>query len=315
MNDYEQMNLHTTTHENLKRAISDLKSYEDMNDAPDDAFDMLILELINSNLIAAGDIHGDEAEVAVASIGGDGWMALFTDMDEYRKAFPDFDIGAHKHSFKQYLEHVIKNDLHGIIINIMGDCFIMPKDGIGGFENLPDYDFSVENTYTSDEIKSIKESVDNSSLEKFIQNPANTARYEELFEEISSSTMLTLRLTREDCSHMMENGIISMETTGPLGVLYSERIGAKYAAAFTSDEKMLKVKTDRFKYSQVVDFAHMSKMLLAEDLDGMVINPGDENIILVREVLMEFEDIIYEKCHNPKMNSSVFYMFPLEGDS
>jgi len=55
----------------------------------------------------------------------------------------------------------------------------------------------------------------------------------------------------------------------------------------------------------------MSKMLLAEDLDGMVINPGDENIILVREVLMEFEDIIYEKCHNPKMNSSVFYMFPV----
>ena len=311
MNDYEQMNLHTTTHENLKRVISELKSYDDMNDAPRDVFEMLFLELINSNLIAAGDIHGDEAEVAVASVGKMGWMALFTDMDEYRKAFPDFDIGAHKHPFKAYVEHMIKCGLDGMVINIKGDCFVMPKDGVEGFENLPEYDFSTEGAYTSDEMKNMKDSIDNSSLEEFIQNPANTGRYEELFSEISSSTMLTLRLTREDCSHMMEDGIISMENTGPLGVLYLDRIGGKYAAAFTSDEKMLNVKTDRFRYSQIVDFAQMSKMLLAEDLDGMVINPGDENIILVREVLMEFEDIIYEKCYSPKMNSSVFYMFPV----
>jgi len=141
MNDYEQMNLHTTTHENLKRVISELKSYDDMNDAPRDVFEMLFLELINSNLIAAGDIHGDEAEVAVASVGKMGWMALFTDMDEYRKAFPDFDIGAHKHPFKAYVEHMIKCGLDGMVINIKGDCFSCRKTAWKDLKTCPNMTF------------------------------------------------------------------------------------------------------------------------------------------------------------------------------
>lgn len=303
------------SHENLKRAIAQLKSYKNMENAPEDAFNRVFYELYHSNLIAAGEIRGNKADVAVACGGNMQWMALYTDMDEFRKAFPKLDVSAHQHPFPQYVKYLFDCDLSGLIINIRGDYFALPTDVFEGIDYPLVYDFPADDSYTAKQIKSVKDSIDNSSLEKFIKNPKNVGKYEELFDEISSSTVLTLRLTQEDCSDMIDEGIISMEKTGPLGILYLEQAGGQYAAAFTSDEKMAKIKTTRHKYSQVVNFCQMTMYLLSEDLDGMVINPGDENIILTREVLMEFYMIIAETCHDPKMNSSVFYMFPVEGDS
>jgi hypothetical protein len=103
-----------------------------------------------------------------------------------------------------------------------------------------------------------------------------------------------------------------MLETGPLGFLYINDVGGKYATVYTSEEKISNVTTPFNRYSQIVNFSQMTNFILNEDMDGIIINPNSENIMLTRDVLLEYSDHLEETCNDCRLNSAIFHMFLME---
>ena len=61
-----------------------------------------------------------------------------------------------------------------------------------------------------------------------------------------------------------------------------------------------------------VNFVLLNQLILTDDLDGIIINPGSENIVLTRDVLLEFSSLIEMTCNNSKLNSGIMNMFTME---
>jgi hypothetical protein len=133
-------------------------------------------------------------------------------------------------------------------------------------KEFPEHRYSPDDGYTASELKSLRDSIDNGHLEEFIKNSSNIGRYEELFSEISDSTLLTLMVSRDDLDFMAEDGVISMVETDPKGFLYLDELGGKYATVYTSEDKIANVTTDLNKYSQLVNFSQLTNFILNDDL-------------------------------------------------
>ena len=302
----------TIRHEHLKEVISQLKNSLDMEKESEETFIRLFAELKHSCLLVAGNISGDEINMMVASIPSMKFGMLFTDMDEYRKVFPDFSAEVIEQPFEVYYEHLMKSNLDGFIINFKGDCFILPKDGLEDLGDMPQFLYSDEDSYTSAELKALKYSINNESLEEFIENPKNIGRYEELFDEISSSTMLTMMLSRDDLKDYEVDGVIRQDLSNPLGYLYVDKMGGDYATVYTSEEKMKCVDTDANRYSQIVNFSQLTNFALNDDMDGIIINPNSDNILLTRDTLLAFSPTLEKTCNDSRLNSAIFHMFMME---
>ena len=305
------MSKETITHENLRKVMAELQ--KDFENAPDEAYCRLFEEFKYSNLICAGEMKDDEFKFFTCSfIPGMNLAAVFTDMNELRKVFPDFETQAHEFPFHSYIEIMKKSKLYGMIVNVESEAFLMPTDAIENMDEILIPSFSCEDSYTSAELKNLKDSLNNEALESFIKNPQNIARYEELFDLIAESTLLTLLVSYKDLDDYEENGIIAMEKTGPLGYHYLEKAGGKYSAVFTSEAKIGDVDIKMHRYSQIVNFAHIVCHVLTDDLDGIIINPRSENIVLTRDVLLEFSSLIEMTCNDSKLNSGIMNMFTME---
>lgn len=259
------MRRETVTNEYFKKAFREIETLGE--DTPDEVFERAMEELRHSRLIIAGDMKGDELKVPTLKSPVGEYGILFTDMAEFRKVFPDFPVEAHEHAIGLYIELLSNSNLDGFIVNFESDMFLLTREIFDLIDDVPENNFSTDDSYTSDELKQLKDSMNNDQLEEFINDPANIGKYEELFERISRSTMLTLRLAKDDLTDSAENGIISMVETGPIGYLYMDRSG-KYATVFTSEEKISSVHTPMNRYSQIINFSQMTNSLLSDDMDG-----------------------------------------------
>ena len=304
------MNKETVRHENLRRLMSEFDELGE--DTPDETLAMLLLEIKHSCLLAPGIMKGDEFFGFTAQLQVGEFGMVFTDMDELRKAFPDYGVEACANPFAAYRKHFLKSDYIGYIINAESEGFVLTREVFNMIDDMPELEFSAEESYSTRELKELKDSIDNADLENFIRNPKNTAMYEDLFELISSSTLLVLRLSEEDFSELFEDGIFSMRETGPLGHLHSERIGGRYATAFTSTSRMAAVDTPLNRYCQIVNFSQMTNLVLQDDMDGIIINPNEENVVLTRDVLLEYSSLIEYLCNDSRLNSGIFHLFPVE---
>jgi len=298
-------------HENLKKSLEELQSDE----LADDMIDRFVNELKHSNLILAADIRESEIKLALVQIEGKDYGFLFTDMDEFRKTISDDDCGSQYYDFNVYQTLVEESMLDGYIINPSSIGFVLKKELILAIDDLPDHEFSAEEVYTASELKHLKDSMDNGDLEDFIRDSANIGKYEELFEKMSDSTMLTLMLSNEDLTGYSEDGIISLQKTGPLGFLYLDEIGGEYATVYTSEEKISNVATNLNKYSQIVNFSQMTNFVLNDDMDGIIINPNSDNILLTRDVLLEYSSLLEKKCNDTRLNTAIFHMFLIGGEA
>ena len=131
---------------------------------------------------------------------------------------------------------------------------------------------------------------------------------------MSDSTLLTFLVSDEDLSHYAEDGVIPTRENGYLGNHYMEGLGGKYGTIYTSEDKISRVNLAKNKYSQIVNLSQMMYSVLTDDMDGIIINPGEENVILTREVLLDFSDVIEKTCNDSRLNSAINYMFEMEED-
>jgi hypothetical protein len=236
---------------------------------------------------------------------------LFTDQDEFRKFFRnEEDIELMQNSFELYQNILKTSDIEGYVLNPATERYVFTKDFVLDIKNIPKTNFYTTDTYSKEELKELKNSK-NPALESFIQNPGNAGDYEALFEMLSNSTLLTLMVSDVNLAPKEDDGIISMMDSGPLAQMYSDRVGGIYATIFSSEDKIRMVETDRYKYSQVINLSMLVNFVLTEDMDGIILNPSSDNVLIPRATLMRYS-IGFEKFANdPKLSESIYYMFML----
>ena len=299
-----------TRHENLRRTIEDLKNFDELEPG-NVSFERFENELRHSRLIVAADIN-DENFTLQTWDDGEVYGVLFTDMDEFRKSFSDEESESHSFDFWMYKTMVDLGLVEGFLLNPESESLVLGKVLFDNMEDLPKHKYDNENSFKAAELKELKDKIDNQRLERFISDPSNIGKYDELFDCVGDSTMLTLMVSDDDLKEYAVDGVINTMETGPLGSLYIDRIGGKYATAYTSEDKIGLINTESNKHSQIVNFSMMTDFVLNDDMDGIIINPGYDDVLITRNVLLEYWPMLKDTCNDSRLNSAIFHMFLME---
>lgn len=296
-------------HDNLRKIIEKFYEGEEIADGDIERF---IEELKHSCLIIAADQTDSNLLFRTYSDEDGDYGLLFTDMDEFQKTFSTDVSQSHYFNFDVYKDIISQETLDGFIINPLTEGFVLRKDLFKFIRDMPESEWDCGEAYTTDELVELRRSIDNHDLDEFIKNPSNIGKYDELFEKISNSTLLTLMLSYDDLDEYSDGNVINLSEVGPLGFLYIDEIGGKYATVYTSEDKISNVDTPLNRYSQIVNFSKMCNFILNDDMDGVIINPQDENILLSRDVLLEHYSFLEKTCNDVRLNSAILYLFLME---
>ena len=299
-----------SNHKHLRTVIEDIHANDDK--LTEDLLFKLINEFKYSNLLIPAKKEKGTLNFIIYEDDDAKITPLFTDRDEFRKFYSDDDIQVLENTFELYQNVIKTTEIEGYILNPASEKYLFSSEFILSITNLPKTNFYSSNPYTESELKDIRNNIDNGALEDFITIPSNVGYFEGLFEKLSSSTFLALMLSNRDLTPYAEDGIISMQSTGPLARMHVDRIGGEYATLFTSEEKMGHVRTDLYRYSQIVNLATLVNFVLTEDMDGIVINPDSDNVLIPRSELLKYSLGFEKYANDERLSTSIFYIFPVE---
>ena len=299
-----------SNHKHLRTVIEDIHANDDK--LTEDFLFKLINEFKYSNLLIPAKKEKGTLNFIIYEDEDAKITPLFTDRDEFRKFYSDDDIQVLENTFELYQNVIKTTEIEGYILNPASEKYLFSSEFILSITNLPKTNFYSSNPYTESELKDIRNNIDNGDLEDFITIPSNVGYFEGLFEKLSSSTLLALMLSNQDLTPYAEDGIISMQSTGPLARMHVDRIGGEYATLFTSEEKMGHVRTDLYRYSQIVNLATLVNFVLTEDMDGIVINPDSDNVLIPRSELLKYSLGFEKYANDERLSTSIFYIFPVE---
>lgn len=296
-------------HKHLRVVLEDI--YSNNNKLTEDMTFRLINEFRYSNLFIPAKRDGVTLNFIIYEDGDLRLTPLFTDSDEFHKFFKDTeDITLMENSFELYQNILLTTELDGYILNPATEKYVFDRDFVLDIKNIPKTNFYTTNTYSKEEIRDMKYA-ENPDLEAFIQNPNNVGEYEALFEQFTKSTLLTLMVSDVDLSPKAENGIVSLMDIGPLAQMYTDNVGGVYATIFSSENKMRLVDTSQFRYSQVVNLAMLVNFVLTEDMDGIILNPASDNVLITRSTLLRYSRGFEKFANDERLSNSIYYMFPL----
>lgn len=297
-----------TNHKHLRVVIEDI--YANHNQLTEDLTLRLIHEFRYSNLYIPA--KRDDFTLNFIIYEDDNGLKLtplFTDPDEFKKFFKDEeDIELMQNSFELYQNVLMTSDIEGYILNPATEKYVFTKEFILDIKNTPKTNYYSTNTYSIDELKALKDSK-NEKLEKFIANRQNVGDYEALFEQLSKSNLLTLMVSDVDLAPKAKDGVISMMDSGPLAQMYTDIVGGVYATIFSSEDKMKAVNTDKFTYSQVINLSMLVNFVLSEDMEGIVLNPESDNVLIPRVTLLRYSLGFERFANDEKLSDSIYYMF------
>ena len=296
-----------TNHKHLRTVIEDI--YSNDNQLTENLLTKLINEFRYSNLLIPAKSENGTLNFIIYEENDSKFTPLFTDSDEFYKFFKDDDIIFLENSFELYQNVLKTSEIEGYILNPASEKYLFSKEFILSIKNIPKTNFYSPNPYTKEELLEIKNNIDNSELEEFVENTNNIGDYEGLFEKLSSSTVLTLMLADSNLDSVAENGIISLQDYGPVAQMYTDRVGGVYATIFSAEDKIQHVKTDKFKYSQIVNLATLVNFVLTEDMDGIVLNPESDNVLIPRPMLLKYSLGFEKFANDEKLSTSIFYIF------
>ena len=239
-------------------------------------------------------------------------IPLFTDFDEFRKFFKDDDsIELMENSFELYQNILKTSDFDGYILNPSSEKYLFRKDFILSIKNIPKTNYYSPVSYTVSEFKKLTE-YDNTALEEFISNQNNAGDYERLFEKMSGCVFQTLMVSDTDLEPLSEDGVISMMKTSYQAQMYTDNIGGVYATIFSSKDKLKAVNCDKFKYSQIINLSMLVNFVLVEDLDGIILNSGSDDVLIPRTTLLRYSLGFEKYANDEKLYNSIYYMFLID---
>ncbi len=296
-----------TNHKHLRTVIEDI--YSNDNQLTEDLLTKLINEFRYSNLLIPAKSENGTLNFIIYEEDSLKFTPLFTDQDEFYKFFKDDDIIFLENSFELYQNVLKTSDIEGYILNPASEKYLFSKEFILSIKNIPKTNFYSPNPYTKEELLEIKNNINNRELDEFIENRNNIGDYEGLFEKLSSSTVLTLMLADSNLDSAAESGIISLQDYGPVAQMYTDRVGGVYATIFSAEDKLQHVNTQKFKYSQIVNIATLVNFVLTEDMDGIVLNPESDNVLIPRSKLLKYSLGFEKFANDEKLSTSIFYIF------
>lgn len=295
------------THKHLRNVIEDI--YLNDNELTEDLLLRLIHEFRYSNLYIPAKRENDTLNFIIYEDEGSKITPLFTDLDEFHKFYKDDDIQVLNNSFELYRNIMKTTDIEGFILNPASEKYLFKKEFILGIENIPKTNFYTTNPYSESELKELYDSIDNSALEAFVDNPSNVGDYEMLFEKLTQSRLLTLMLSDYDLSAKADEGLISQKETGPLASMYIDNVGGRYATIFSSKSRLQDPATSKYRYAQLVDLATLVNFVLSEDMDGIILNPQSSNVLIPRMTLLRYSLGFERFANDERLFESIYYLF------
>ena len=295
------------THKHLRTVIEDI--YLNGNELTEDLLVRLIHEFRYSNLYIPAKKENGTLNFIIYEDEGSKITPLFTDLDEFHKFYRDSDIQVLNNSFELYQNIIKTTDIEGFILNPASEKYLFKKEFILSIEDIPKTSFYSRNPYTEDELRQIYDSIDNSGLEEFADNPANIGDYELLFEKLSDSRLLTLMLSDYDLSDKAKDGLISQKQTGPLASMYIDNVGGRYATIFSSKSRLSDPATSKYRYAQLIDLATLVNFVLTEDMDGIILNPQSSNVLIPRMTLLRYSLGFERYANDERLFESIYYLF------
>jgi len=298
------------THKHLKTVIEDI--YLNDNRLTEELLAKLINELRYSNLIIPAKRENQTLNFIIYEFEGKKFSPLFTDLDEFHKFFKDEDLRILDNSFELYHNVVKTRDIDGYILNPASENYIIERDFILSINHFPKDYFDDRNSYTPRELRRIYENIDNRSLNEFISERNSIGDYQGLFEEFSKSTLLTLMLSTKDIPD--KDGIIDL-IAHPQAFMHVDRVGGEYLTIYSDRSKLSDVNIDPklYRYAQIVNLYTLVSYILSEDLDGLILNPDSDSILIPRGELLK-NSLGFERfCNDPKLSRAILFIFPPDG--
>lgn len=299
-----------SSHKHLRCVIEDI--YTNNNELTEDLTFRLINEFRYSNLYIPAKREDNTLNFIIYEDESDGKITpLFTDLDEFHKFFKsDEDIQVFENSFELYQNILKTSEIEGYILNPSSEKYLFKKEFLLAIKNIPKTNFYSSNPYSEEELISLKESINNRQLEAFIENPNNIGDMVNLFEHMANSRLLMLMLSDLDLKG--ENTLVSLKKTGPVAQMHMDKVGGMYATLFTSEEKMGTINTNKVKYSQIVNLATLVNFVLSEDLDGIILNPESDNVLITRYNLLKYSLGFEKFANDERLSESIYYIFKVK---
>jgi len=295
------------THKHLRTVIEDI--YLNNNELTQDLLLRLIHEFRYSNLYIPAKRQNDTLNFIIYEDEAEKITPLFTDLDEFRKFYKDSDVQVLNNPFEVYRNIIKSTDIEGYILNPSSEKYLFKKEFILGIEDIPKTNFYSRNPYSESELRQIYESIDNRDLEAFIENRANVGDYEGLFERLTNSRLMTLMLSDMDLTSEAEDGLISQKQTGPVASMYIDNVGGNYATIFSSKSRLMEPSTSKYRYAQLIDLATLVNFVLSEDMDGIILNPDSDNILIPRLTLLRYSLGFEKFANDERLFESIYYLF------
>lgn len=233
---------------------------------------------------------------------------LFTDLEELEMFYGEEDIEAFSSSFELYRNVLKTTDIEGYVLNPASEKYILEKDLILSITDIPKTTYVSTDPYSQHELRQMVESK-NPELEKFLAEKRHVGNYEGLFDMMSSSDMLALMISHDDLSSFFKNGTLDMRLSGPVASMYTDEVGGSYAALFSSRQKMAEVKTQGYKYVQVINLSMLVNFVLTQDMDGIVLNPSTDDVLIPRQMLLSYSLGFERFADDERLSESMYYIF------
>ena len=295
-----------SNHKHLRVVIEDI--YANDNRLNENLALKLVNEFRYSNLYIAARKENDTLNFITYEYNDMKLTALFTDHDEFRKFHHEDDIQLLQNSFELYQNILKTTDFDGYILNPASEKYLFTKEFILTITNIPKTNFYTTDAYSAGELLDIYRNVDNRYLEEYISNPKNVGDYEMLFERLANSTILTMMVSDME----FDNDIIDLREIGPVAGMYTDKVGGIYVTIFSSTDRIRHVNTSKFKYAQLVNLAMLVNYVLVEDLDGIVLNPDSDNVLIPRSVLLRYSLGFERYANDARLCEALYYMFALD---
>lgn len=295
-----------TNHKHLRVVIEDI--YSNNNKLNENLALKLINEFRYSNLYIAARKENNTLNFITYDYEDLKLTVLFTDPDEFNKFHHEGDVQLLQNSFELYQNILKTTDIDGYILNPASEKYLFTKEFILTISNIPKTSFYTTDAYSGEELYEMYRSIDNSELEKYISDRNNVGDYEGLFEQLSNSQPLTMMVSDIE----INEDIIDLKKTGPVAGMYTDKVGGIYVTIFSSTDKMKSVNTQKFKYSQLVNLAMLVNYVLSEDLDGIVLNPESDNVLIPRSVLLKYSLGFERYANDLRLCDTLYYMFGLD---
>lgn len=295
-----------SNHNHLRVVIEDI--YANDNRLNENLALKLVNEFRYSNLYIAARKENDTLNFITYEYNDLKLTALFTDHDEFHKFHHEEDIQLLQNSFELYQNILKTTDFDGYILNPASEKYLFTKEFILTITNIPKTNFYTTDAYSASELLDIYRNVDNRYLEEYISNPKNVGDYEMLFERLANSTILTLMVSDLE----FENDMIDLREIGPVAGMYTDKVGGIYVTIFSSTDRIRQVNTSKFKYAQLVNLAMLVNYVLVEDLDGIVLNPDSDNVLIPRSVLLRYSLGFERYANDARLCEALYYMFSLD---